>query len=255
MPMLKIEKPEYNDDFRPTFSLSDDELYRLDPIPEAPKGTCSKETIITKDAFIKCFRKWILNNDENEKESDACTRCHEHSKYDERELKDQEEVKDVNCGDCQYASEIFDDVICKNCHEYSKFVPADDKDGIVAIKTVENKDDTSDDEMKKMCPKCGRSFRFYRIRHDDIDAKMQEGEYSFCPYCGSEMKPTSKTEEESEEYILPCPFCGKEPTVITSGSNTFYSIRCIDADHSAKTNWFPTKAQAIKEWNNREYRE
>lgn len=45
------------------FEFREDELIRLTPIP-GYRHTYRNEVVIDKDTFIKCYNKWILENDE-----------------------------------------------------------------------------------------------------------------------------------------------------------------------------------------------
>ena len=40
-----------------------DALYRYTPLPQYGKGMCKKELVMTKEAFIECYSRWIIGSE------------------------------------------------------------------------------------------------------------------------------------------------------------------------------------------------
>jgi hypothetical protein len=69
-------------------------------------------------------------------------------------------------------------------------------------------------------------------------------------------------DNENEEVIKPCPFCGEQPKIVLSNDKPrpFYRVthycktNAIKPDVysiSIETNWYQLEQDAIKVWNNR----
>lgn len=50
--------------------FENDNLYHYIPLPQYGEGVCKKELVMTKEAFIECYKRWIIGSeveDENNK--------------------------------------------------------------------------------------------------------------------------------------------------------------------------------------------
>lgn len=41
-----------------------DNLYRYIPLPQYGEGICKKELVMTKETFIECYSRWIVESEE-----------------------------------------------------------------------------------------------------------------------------------------------------------------------------------------------
>ena len=51
-----------------TFEIKNDVLYKYIPMPEISKDTYRKEVVMTKEAFLQCYKQWVLEEQIEEEE-------------------------------------------------------------------------------------------------------------------------------------------------------------------------------------------
>lgn len=42
------------------YVVTDDEVYHRIPAPQYGENVCRTETILTREAFVECYKRWIL---------------------------------------------------------------------------------------------------------------------------------------------------------------------------------------------------
>lgn len=45
-----------------------DNLYHYTPLPQYGEDICKKELVMTKEAFIECYSRWIVGSEVEERE-------------------------------------------------------------------------------------------------------------------------------------------------------------------------------------------